>query len=204
MTVTRIGRNKHRAGVGRIRPLIVNVIVYADDIDVFLVPAQLRRRSARQHIASIKLTLMVSLGCGRILWAWFLRNDVNHRIDVADLNVAADLSHRLNCGNTRLHLRRSEGEAGKARHKFRAEDVDVVGPAVMPEIPDHLSSCLASSLDDWLRARKVVDAWVLFDQMPAEAFPNSIDSALLQLPIIAQRKLVVPGAVHEVESLTTP
>jgi hypothetical protein len=74
----------------------------------------------------------------------------------------------------------------------------------MPEIPNYLSSCLASSLDDWLRARKVVDAWVLFDQMPAEAFPNSIDSALLQLPIIAQRKLLVPGAVHEIESLTTP
>jgi hypothetical protein len=103
MTVTRIGRNKHRADVGRIRPLIVNVIVYADDIDAFLVPAQLRRRSARQHIASVKLTLMVSLGCGRVRWAWFLRNDVNHRIDVADLNVATDLPDRVNCGKTRLH-----------------------------------------------------------------------------------------------------
>src|SRR5690349_15767748 len=103
MTVTRIGRNKHRAHMGRIRPLIVNVIVYADDIDAFFAPAQLRCRSAHKHIASVELTLMVSLGCGGIVGAGFLRNDVNHRIDVADLNVATDLAHFVNCGNTRQH-----------------------------------------------------------------------------------------------------
>ena len=42
------------------------------------------------------------------------------------------------------------GEGGKMPNEIRAKDIEMIGPTVMPDVPDDLGSGLSGGADDWL------------------------------------------------------
>jgi len=93
-------------------------------------------------------------------------------------------------------LAREPCEAG---NECRREDVEVVGPPVVPEVPDDMHPRVAGGLEHLRRAREVVAPLRDFDDMPADAVTGGPDSMLLQEAVVADRQLIVARRAEQVE-----
>ena len=89
------------------------------------------------------------------------------------------------------------GEAGaktrEAENELRFEEVQMVGPAEMTEVPDYLGALGVSGLHNRKDARKVILTGNGFDEVPSDSFTgyaNAFDSEPL---IIGQRESVMFG-----------
>src|SRR4051794_39814384 len=66
--------------------------------------------------------------------------------------------------------RKGGGKARQAGDKFRLENIKVIRPAKMAEVPDHLGVGRFGGLNDGQHTRKVVAPGLSLHQMPADAF----------------------------------
>jgi hypothetical protein len=70
-------------------------------------------------------------------------------------------------------------ETSDAVNKSRSENVDVVGPSVMKNVPYHLQIRVPRSTQHRQRRREVVGTLGFFDQVPADAIAGAMYSNLL-------------------------
>src|ERR1051325_4398011 len=82
---------------------------------------------------------------------------------------------------------------GEPFDKIRFENVQMVRPPKMAQVPNHLGSGCMGSIHYWQHGRKIISARFGLDQMPAHTFTRYSQILLLKALIIPQRKLVVPG-----------
>ncbi len=98
------------------------------------------------------------------------------------------------------------GRAGKLRetcHKIRGPDIDVVGPTVVQEIPDHLrvsTSFAALSMGRNSTSRTARGG--IFGEMPPKSVAHRRNRVMRELRIVACCMRIMPGRADEIEALS--
>ncbi len=91
-------------------------------------------------------------------------------------------------------------ESGEAIDEGGPPDVEVVGPAVMQQVPEHLRPGLAGGAEHGQEARPVVASGRGLDQMPSQAVPHRADRVARERPIVQGRVTVVADGGDHVEA----
>ena len=65
-------------------------------------------------------------------------------------------------------------------NEIRAKDIEMIRPAVMPEVPDDLGSGLNGGADNRFHAGEIELVRRLFDQVPAQSFAHRANIMLLK------------------------
>src|SRR6266513_3614073 len=86
--------------------------------------------------------------------------------------------------------------------ELRAENIDLIGPSIMPKIPDDLRVCFTRSVDDCPCAGKIELMRLRFNQMPAQSLAHRVYLVTLEEPEVAGCELVVFRGPHKIESFT--
>jgi hypothetical protein len=86
---------------------------------------------------------------------------------------------------------KSPCEASEAIHKVGAQGVDVVGPAVVADVPDHEYPVLLRRPQERLDGGKVEATGRALDQMPADAVSGGTHAELREQRIVCARTQVV-------------
>ena len=128
--------------------------------------------------------------------------DLNRPREKADLVQRADErrlpAHRL------LNLHRGQGELRETLRKIVGRLVDVIGRAVVEQVPYHLDAGPFGGFERGQPARPIIFARRLLDQVPAKAIAHRVEAELPAQPIVLQHMLVVTGRPDQVESNAIP
>ena len=69
-------------------------------------------------------------------------------------------------------------------NEIRAKDIEMIRPAIMPEVPDDLGSGLSGGAHNRLYAGEIELVRHRFDQMPAQSFAHRANAMLPKQAII--------------------
>ena len=95
-------------------------------------------------------------------------------------------------------------EPFKGSNEIRLKDIEKIGPAEMEDVEDDLHSKFVGSIVQFVKRRKIVNAWGGFDYMPPRALPHRADPEIEHEPVILARELIVPGGREYIQTLPCP
>src|SRR6185369_6443150 len=84
-------------------PLVVGVIVNADQIEIVGASAELRTESARDHVPGLKLRLTISFSGRRLFRVIRIDGDMNDGFRVTNARAGIHFAHRLDRGDRSAH-----------------------------------------------------------------------------------------------------
>ena len=87
-------------------------------------------------------------------------------------------------------------------NEIRTKNIEMIRPAVMPEVPDDLGSGLSGGADDRLYAGEIELVRHRFNQVPAQPFTHRANAMLLKQAIIFGGEAIVLRRGDEVEPTT--
>src|SRR5437899_845439 len=74
----------------------------------------------------------------------------------------------------------SDPEACETFDEFRLEHIEVLGPAEMAQVPNHLCFSFPRGLDNGQHARKIISAASCLHQMPSHTFARYVQALMLE------------------------
>ena len=89
----------HQDPAARVYPLVLDIVIETEDIQIFLVAAELRMRAASDHVPGLELAKTILLGGHSVLWPAGMSNNVDDGVCVDETRASADLQGRFTCGN---------------------------------------------------------------------------------------------------------
>src|SRR4030095_11606850 len=81
-----------------------------------------------------------------------------------------------------------------------AEDVEIVGPAVMQYVPDDLDPRLARGLQHRQHAGEVIRARPAFNQVPANAVAHRLHPDIGETPVVLESETIMRCGADDVET----
>ncbi len=96
-------------------------------------------------------------------------------------------------------LRHRRSITGEALDELRPPDVDVIRPAVMTQVPNHLGTLALGGLQHGQEARPVVLPRLALDQMPAQAVAHGMQTMAVQFGVVVRGPAVMAGRGEQVE-----
>ena len=240
-----VGRHEHLAFVD---PLVVDVVVHADHVQVTGLAAQLGPGPPGDHVPRLELGEAVAFGGQTVLRSGRIRDDVDDRVGMDDARIgparedlvagldgrAHELRLDLTAALSRVRVeealltgrKREEGnlidgrderrpavlagqnveegpdEPSESLRKGRGEDVHVIGPSEVEQIPDDLGIRLPCRAKHGENAVPRVSAGHLFHPVPPDAVARRLDADVPKAPVVLAREAVVPRALDQVEAAT--
>src|SRR5215216_88515 len=84
-------------------PLVVGVVIGAEDVEVLRATPEFGAKSAADHVPRLKLRLPVSFSSGRVFGVVRIGSNVDDRLAVADAGGGIHLAYGLDCGDRCAH-----------------------------------------------------------------------------------------------------
>ena len=131
----------------------------------------------------------------------FPRIDVPHFAAIPCQEI--DLVNRADhgCGRPLVphQPRKGGGKCAETVHKLGLENVDVIRPAIVTQIPDHFRAGAPGCVQHGEEGRPVILAWSVLDQVPAQSVADRADAQRLQRTVVRFGEFIMPSGAEDIQ-----
>src|SRR4051794_19625277 len=99
-----------------------------------------------------------------------------------------------------MHIHRGKGEFGEPISEVFGTLINMIGGAIVKQVPDDLKLDRLRRLESGKPARPIISARRFLDQMPTQTVANRPEAELFALPVVAKHMFVVTCRPDQVQA----